>query len=155
MQKTFTNGEVFNIAQIIFGDNGLLAKKHLKTRMAVRQAMKFNSLSIMSAYNTINEMMQDIIKELMEEFTKEEKAVKNEKGYEVKKEYQEEFLSKEQEQLNELSAQTVDIDIYMIPEDEYVAYAKQNDGELTELELDIIEIFVEFKEKGKEENKEE
>ena len=152
-KKTCTNGEIFTIAQILFGGNGnegILNKKHLKTRMAVRHALKFNTSSIQDANKAIGEMIQEIITELMDDFVAQDKATKDDNGYQVKDEFQNEFLLAQQEKLNELSAQTVELDLYMIPESEYEAYGTQNDGELTDAELDVLEFFVKEPEEEKE-----
>ena len=149
MKKTLANGTIFTIAHVLFGlggNTGLLNKKQLKTRIAVRQALKFNHKVISDAYNTINEMMQDIQKELFDEFLEADKATKTDEMIEVKEEFRDEFTAIYRMKLDELSAQTVDLEVQMIPEDKYLAYAEQNDGELTDAELDVLEVFVEFAE---------
>lgn len=146
MKKTFTNRAIFAMGQALFGGNGsdgIISKKNLKTRMAVRQALKFNCISVAKAYETISKMILEINKELLNGFVEEGKAHRDDEGNTtVPKDYVKEFSKKQQEKLNELLAQKVDIDITTIPELEFVAYAKQNDGELTDLELDMLEEFV-------------
>lgn len=155
MKKTITvtNGTIFTVAQVLFGEKnadntvnfeGLINKKNLKTRIAVRQALKFNYSAISNAYKLISEMVTDITKELMDGFIEDGKAQKEDEKYLVKKEYHKEFFEEQQEKLDELAGQTVELDITTIPEKEYLAYAEQNDGELTDMELDVLEIFVEF-----------
>ena len=146
MKKTMTNGEVYTIAQVLFGNEdhkGLIGKKNLKTRMAVRQALKFNCKSIENANKMIGEMINEVISELFDEFKEQDKTVEDNEGIKIKSEFISEFQMVQQEKLNELSAQKNEIDLYMIPESEFIAYGTQNDGELTDAELDVLEIFVE------------
>lgn len=152
MKKTYTNGEVFTMAQVLFGGNGnegLVNKRNLKTRMAVRQALKFNYISITNAHKVIDEMVKEVLTELSEELVEQGKITKENENYKIKEEYKNEILMLQQERLDELSDQKVDVDLYMIPESEFIAYAKQNDGELTYAELDVLESFVEKKEEEK------
>ena len=146
MKKTLTNGEIYTISHILFGDDehkGLIRKKNLKTRMAVRQALKFNCKTIENANKMIVEMINEIISELFDEFKAQDKAVEDNEGLRIKYEFISEFKTIQQEKLNELSAQKIELDFYMIPESEFIAYGTQNDGELTDAELDVLEIFVE------------
>lgn len=155
MKKTFTNGEVFTIASVLFGgqeNEGFVKKGNLKVTMSVRQALKFNYIAIQNANKVIEEMINDIIKEIMDDFVEHDKATKDDNGYKVKDEYQNEFISIQQSKLNELSFQTVELDLYTYSESDFEKYANLNDGQLTNAELDVLELFVENPE---EENKEE
>jgi hypothetical protein len=146
MKKTLTNGEIYTISHILFGDDehkGLIRKKNLKTRMAVRQALKFNCKTIENANKMIVEMINEIISELFDEFKAQDKAVEDNEGLRIKYEFISEFKTIQQEKLNELSAQKIELDFYMIPESEFILYGTQNDGELTDAELDVLELFVE------------
>lgn len=153
MKKLMTNGEVFTIAQILFGgaeSEGLANKRHLKTRMAVRQALKFNYIAIQNANKVIGDMIKDITDELMDEFVEHGKATKDDEGFRVKEEFIPEFQIAQQNKLNELSAQKVEVDLYTYPEAEFEAYGTQNDGMLTDEELDVLELFVEKPEETEE-----
>lgn len=149
MNKKFNNGAIFTIAKVAFGEDGhggLNAKKNLKSRMAVRQALKFNYSIIANAYKNVTEMVDEIQKETFAEYFESGKAEENEQGILIKENYREEFEKTLAEKLNELTEQVVELSIHTIPEKEYLAWAELNDGQLTDMELDIIEVFVDFEE---------
>ena len=146
MKKTFTNGEIFTIANVLFGgreNEGFVKKGNLKITMSVRHALKFNYIAIQNANKVIEEMINDIIKEIMDDFIEQNKATKNDDGCKVKDEYQNEFILIQQHKLNELSFQTVELDLYTYSESDFEKYANLNDGKLTNSELDVLELFVE------------
>ena len=67
MKKTFTNGEIFTIANVLFGgreNEGFVKKGNLKITMSVRHALIFNYIAIQNANKVIEEMINDIIKEI-------------------------------------------------------------------------------------------
>ena len=95
-------------------------------------------------------MIKDITDELMDEFVEHGKATKDDEGFRVKEEFIPEFQIAQQNKLNELSAQKVEVDLYTYPEAEFEAYGTQNDGMLTDEELDVLELFVEKPEETEE-----
>lgn len=153
MIKTFDNGMIFTATHVLMGTPdipGLTAKKYLNSVMAVRQALKFNCSALSEKHKLIVEMINEIGKELAEEYYKEGKADKNDDEYTIKEEYREEFAEEQQEKLNELSSQEIDIEIVTYSQKDLELYAEKNDGNLTEAELDILELFVEEKEEKSE-----
>lgn len=154
MTKTLNNGIVFTMANVLLGVNeenpGLMAKKQLHSVMAVRNALKFNCAAIAGKHKIIGEMITDINKELLEEYYNEDKADKVDDNIIVKDEYMHEFVEEQQEKLNELSIQPIDLEIVTYPKEKFELYAEKNDGELTDMELDILEMFIEEKEEKSE-----
>lgn len=155
MNKKFNNGAIFTIAQVMFGvdsdRSGLAGKTSLKSCMAVRQALKFNYSVIANAYNNIQEMITEVQKELILEYLENGKATKDEEErVQINPEYCSEFDKEIEAKLNDLTSQTVELNVYTIPENEYLKWANLNDGMLTDEELDIVEIFVEFEKKEEE-----
>lgn len=154
MTKTLNNGIVFTMANVLLGVNdehpGLMAKKQLHSVMAVRNALKFNCAAIAGKHKIIGEMITDINKELLEEYYNEDKADKVDDNIIVKDEYMHEFVEEQQEKLNELSIQPIDLEIVTYPKEKLELYAEKNDGELTDMELDILEMFIEEKEEKSE-----
>lgn len=154
MTKTLNNGIVFTMANVLLGVNeenpGLMAKKHLHSVMAVRNALKFNCAAIAAKHKIIGEMITDINKELLEEYYNEDKADKVDDNIIIKDEYMHEFVEEQQEKLNELSIQPIDLEIVTYPKEKLELYAEKNDGELTDMELDILEMFIEEKEEKSE-----
>lgn len=143
MTKTFTNGTIFMMAKALLDDNSFRKNSNIKTRMAVRQALKFNGQEVESKYKLIMEMMQEIMKEVQEEFVQAGKAAMEENTFKVDKAYEAEFTNTVNYKLHELETQTIDMDIKTIPQKELDLYFERNDGEFTDLELDVLEMFVE------------
>lgn len=146
MKKTMTNGEIFTMANVLFGGNGhtgLARKSHLKTRIAIRHAMKFNYVAIQAANKVIIEMIQEITNEIIDDFVENGKAEQDDNGCKVKDEFMDEFQIVQQSKLNELSEQKNDIELYTFSQEDLDAYEKQNDGEFTDAELDTLEFFIE------------
>lgn len=143
MTKTFTNGTIFMMAKALLDDNSFRKNPNIKTRMAVRQALKFNSQEIANKYNLINEMIQEITKEIQEEFVQAKKASMEEDAFKLNTGYETEYVNVVNYRLHELETQTIDMDIKTIPQKELDLYLERNDGEFTDLELDVLEIFVE------------
>lgn len=153
MIKTFDNGMIFTATHVLMGTPdipGLTAKKYLNSVMAVRQALKFNCSALTEKHKLIVEMINEIGKELAEEYYNKGKAEKNDDGYIIKEEYRQEFNEEQQEKLDELSKQEIAIEIVTYSQDKFDLYAEKNDGNLTDAELDILELFVEEKEEKSE-----
>lgn len=147
MTKTLNNGIIFTMANVLMGSNpenpGLMGKKYLHSVMAIRQALKFNCAAISEKNRIIMEMVSDINRELLEEYCNKGKAIEDEDNYIVKNEFQKEFLKEQQEKLDELSTQPIDIELVTYPQEKFDIYVAKNDGELTDIELDILEMFIE------------
>ena len=153
MTKTFSNGIIFVATNVLLGTQqtpGLVAKKYLNSVMAIRQALKFNCTALSEKHKVIVEIINDITKELAEEYYKEGKAEKTDEGYIIKDEFKDDFNEENQEKLNELSLQEIDIEIVTYPQSKLDLYIEKNDGNLTEAELEILELFVEEKEEKSE-----
>lgn len=152
MTKTLNNGIVFTMANVLMGNSdypGLIGKKNLHSVMAIRQALKFNCAAIAEKHKIIGEMITEINRELVEEYFNEGKADKDGDNYIIKEDFRNDFAEEQQEKLNELSVQPLDVEITTYPKNKFDLYAEKNDGELTDIELDILEMFID------DENKEE
>lgn len=149
MVKTLTNETILIAANILFGNKlqktiGLTGKKYLNSVMAVRQALKLNSATILEKQKLIVEMVNEINKEMIEKYLADGKAVeKEEDKYEVKPEYKDAFLSEQNSQLAELFSQKIGLELSTYPEASFNLYLEKNDGNLTDGEIDLLEMFVE------------
>lgn len=152
MKQTFTNGAILLIGQVLWGGNGYegITKKNLKTKISIRQVLKFNYAKISEAYKTVNELADEVMIEIMEGFVAEEKAEKVDEGYKIGSDYMDECNKIINEKMVELEAQTVELEINKIQEKDYLDYLTMNDGLLTDKEMDTLEIFVAFEDSEEE-----
>lgn len=149
MKKTFTNGTIFIMGNILLGTNGqpgLIAKKYLNSVAEVRHALKFNNVAILEKHKIIGEMFSDINKEMCESYLSEGKATETDGTITINKEFEREFIIEQNNKLGEISEQSVELDIVTIPKEKFELYESINEGKLTEGELDILELFIEEKE---------
>lgn len=148
MKKTLSNRTIYRMAEIIFNQDGFRSNKNIKTRMAVRQALKVNCVEIKSKYELINEMITEVIKEIQDEFVESGKATSDEEFRISNKTYESEFTNEINQKIYELELQTMDLELKEIPQHEFNLYVERNDGEFTDAELDVLEMFIEDKEDG-------
>lgn len=110
--------------------------------MAVRQALKINKNKISELWKSILELRDEIIQETLDDFVSDNKAEKDENQARILPEYNDEYINTVNGKLQELYEQSVDVEFQTIPEKEYFLYAEQNDGLFSDIELDVLELFV-------------
>lgn len=143
MKKTLANGAIYTIAQVLFDQNGFRFNKNIKTRMAVRQALKVNTAEIEIKNKLIGEMINEIVAEVRDEFVQAGKAtVSGEEFVIADKADEAEFMDEINRKIHELEIQTMDLELKEIPQQELDLYLERNDGEFTDAELDILELFL-------------
>lgn len=145
MKKTLTNGVIYRMAEILFDQNGFRSNKNIKTRMAVRQALKVNCAELEAKYKLVNEMVTEIMKETQEEYVEAGKATSGDMFDFTDKIYESEFNNDVNRKILELEQQTMDVEFKEIPQKEFDLYIEKNDGEFTDAELDVLEFFLEKK----------
>lgn len=155
MNRNYTNATIFTMAQVLFGQESFLKNNKIKTRVAIRQALKFNCVEIESKYKLISEMLTEIINETQADFIEENKAILNDGKFEfTDKSYETEYISSVNAKLHEFEMQTVDLNIKTYSQREYDLYVERNDGEFTDQELDILEMFIESNKDNEEDENE-
>lgn len=143
MKKTLANGAIYTIAQVLFDQNGFRFNKNIKTRMAVRQALKVNTAEIEIKNKLIGEMINEIVAEVRDEFVQASKAtVSGEEFVIADKTDEAEFMDEINRKIHELEIQTMDLELKEIPQQELDLYLERNDGEFTDAELDVLELFL-------------
>ena len=145
MKKTLTNGAIYKMVQVLFDQDGFRSNKKIKTRMAVRQALKVNCVELEAKYKLVNEMLTEIMKETQEEYVEAGKAISEDKFAFLEKVYETEFTDEINRKILEFEQQTMDVEFKEIPQKEFDLYMERNDGEFTDAELDILEFFLEEK----------
>ena len=146
---TLTNGALFNIVDVLFDPDNFRSNKNIKTRIAVRQALKINIKNISDLFQPMQELRNELIQETTDEYIKAGKASKSDEGgFKVFSEYSQEYVNEVNKRIQELFDQTVELEIQTIPEKEYLKYAQDNDGLFSDAELDVLELFVEFDEQN-------
>lgn len=143
MKKILTNGTIYTMEQILFDPNGFRSNKNIKTRMAVRQALKVNCAEIDAKYKLINEMLTEIVKETQDEFIESGKAMFSDDQFIIADKTDEtEFTNEVNRKIHELELQTMDLEFKEIAQEEFDLYVERNDGEFTDAELDVLELFI-------------
>lgn len=140
---TLTNRALSNIIAVFSDPNGFRFNKEIKTRMAVRQSLKSIIQTIGNAWNIALETWNEIIMEVQNDFIEAGKAERTEENFVVKPEFIDEFNRILTEKDKEFSDITVEIETQTIPEKTYLLYAEDNDGKFSDMELDVLELFVE------------
>lgn len=142
-KMTLTNRALSNIIGVLFDPNGFRFNKEIKTRMAIRQSLKSIIQSVGNAWNITLETWNEIILEIQNDFIEAGKAERIEEKFTVKPEFIDEFNRIMSEKDKEFANVTVEIETQAIPEKAYLLYAEDNDGKFSDMELDVLELFVE------------
>ena len=141
--KEYTIGQLFNLARTFLNDEGVARRKSLKTTVAIRHMLKVNSAELDRVKEIINGEINEMVDETLEDFCSNDKALD---GRRIKEAYQEEFDTAIQNGLDELSLQKMPVNFVYVSAGDVERYFTINDGELTESEMDAIEMFVDDEE---------
>lgn len=140
---TLTNAALMNIVNVFFDPSGFKFNKNIKTKIAVRQSLKSILKSVGDAWNIALDTWNEIVLEAQEDFLEDDKAYKENDEFKLKTEYEDEFNLFIQEKNKEFSNVTTSIEFQPIPEKEYMSYIELNDGLFSDIELDVLELFIE------------
>lgn len=149
MKKTLANYMIVSIINTINDQDGFWCnpqkRNKLKVSMPVRSALKRNlsvldelGKSYMVAYNEITSELEDL-------FVQENKARRNTDGkFELSAEYKKEYEEQCNIHLSKLLKEEHNVDLCTYSYKAFEKYGDLNGELLTEAEMDILELFVDY-----------
>ncbi len=138
-----TNGQLFNIKNVLFRPESFMYNGDITQIMAVRNALKFNVEELQKADQVLQSLIQDILKELQNEYVAANKATKEDDNFKIKTGYEEDFNKDFQGKLDELAVQEVELNNFQTySKEKFDLFMEKNDGLLKEADIRILEMFI-------------
>lgn len=150
MKRTINNYAIVTIMNTLNNPESFWSspekRSKLKVYIPVRTAIKMNMQTLESYAKNYSETYQEIIAEMEKDYLDAGKAKKEDDNFTVAPEYTEEYNREFAEKLSELLNQSFEIELRSFTEEQLERYGEMNGELMSEMEMDVLSIFVEAKE---------